>query len=452
MKYSRLAVVFLVSAVALACSSSPTGKTGGSGGGGDDTGGDGGDTGGKAGGGSTGGKSGGSGGGGSTGGMSGGGTGGGTGGTMVPPDAGAGGAGGSVDECAGSAANSLLCKPTGTFPKTIKDTGFFPALPDLSKHAARMVGYVPDPPLWSDGMEKERFIVLPAGAKIDNSKRQQWDFPDGTIFIKHFFDDTGAGGKPRIIETRFIRKGGTLPFEFYLYKWKPDGSDADLLVDDQNGDINADDNVPITIKHMEDGKMLTVNNGAAFMHNLPSRNACGQCHEENGMKAQTFIGFDELRLNFKTPASGAKTQLQAFADAGLFKMPIPADPALVKDTSNDMGRLLRIKRFVMGNCVHCHGNGSAGFDLHPEVMVANLVNVATMSQSVMMPTGWARVLPGKPSMSVAYVQAQRTMIPTMVKGMMVRMRPMPPVGVADVAANQEFLTDFAAWIMSLPAK
>jgi hypothetical protein len=33
---------------------------------------------------------------------------------------------------------------------------------------------------------------------------------------------------------------------------------------------------------------------------------------------------------------------------------------------------------------------------------------------------------------------------------MVRMRPMPPVGVADVAANQAFLTDLAAWITSLP--
>jgi hypothetical protein len=28
---------------------------------------------------------------------------------------------------------------------------------------------VPDPPLWSDGMEKQRFLVLPAGGKIDNT-------------------------------------------------------------------------------------------------------------------------------------------------------------------------------------------------------------------------------------------------------------------------------------------
>jgi hypothetical protein len=450
MKYSQLAIFSLVSAVAFGCSSPAPGRTGGTGGG-EDTGGDnGGDTGGKAGGSATGGKTGGS--GGSTGGTSG--SGGSTGGSggAVTPDGGAAGADGGGGGCEGPP-DSLLCKPTGTFPKTIKETGFFPGLPaDGTKHPAAMMLYVPDPPLWSDGMTKQRFMALPPGQKIDNTNRGKWEFPDGTIFIKSFFDDSGAGGKPRIIETRFIRKGGTLPYEFYLYKWKADGSDADLLVDDQNGDINADEMVPITIKHLEDGKMLTVNGGTPFMHDLPSRNACGNCHEENAMQAQTFIGFDELRLNSKLAATDTKTQLQKFGDMGIFKMPIPANPALVTDTSNDMGRLLRIKRFIMGNCVHCHGNGAAGFDLHPDVFMKNTINQATNSQSVTMPTGWARILPGKPNMSVLYVQVQRTMIPTTVKGMMVRMRPMPPVGVSDQAANQEFLADLFAWITALPAK
>jgi hypothetical protein len=457
MKYARLAIVSLSSTLAFACSS-PAGMTGGKGGG-EDTGGDsggeptggktGGNVGGKTG---TGGKTGGTGGGntgGATGGSGDGGAGGSTGGASGGVG-GMGGAGGGGTEGCTAASTTLLCKPTGAFPKTIKETGFFTALPDLTKVAKSLIEYEPSPALWSDGMHKQRFISLPAGAKIDNSMRGQWDFPDGTIFIKHFFDDTG--GKARIVETRFIRKGGALPYEFYLYKWKPDGSDADLLVDDQNGDINADDNVPIVIKHMEDGQMLTVNNGATFMHNLPSRNACGQCHEENGMKAQTFIGFDELRLNSKFPATEAKTQLQKLGEMGIFKNPIPTDPATVKDTSNDMGRLLRIKRFAMGNCVHCHGNGSAGFSLKPDDFVANTVSKMTESQSVMPPPGWFRVTPGKPNMSVLYVQAQRTMIPTVVNGKMVRMRPMPPVGVADVAANQAFLTDLAAWITSLPAK
>jgi hypothetical protein len=50
---------------------------------------------------------------------------------MMPPDA------GPADECAGAAADTLLCKPMGTFPKTIKGTGFFTALPDFGKHSTR---------------------------------------------------------------------------------------------------------------------------------------------------------------------------------------------------------------------------------------------------------------------------------------------------------------------------
>jgi hypothetical protein len=301
-------------------------------------------------------------------------------------------------------------------------------------------------------MEKQRFVVLPAGQKIDNTNREQWQFPDGTIFIKTFFDDSGPNGRPRAIETRFIRKnnGG---YEYSLYKWNPEGTDATLLVDDLNGidgDMMADQAVPITIKRTVDGKPFTVNGGMPFMHTLPSRQACGDCHADAANKGQSFIGFDELRLNSKFSKTAATTQLEDFGkpDTTVFTNPIPSPATTINDSD---ARLLRIKRAVYGNCVHCHGNGTV-FDLRPDVFVANTVNQPTNSQSVVPPDGWMRVTPGKPQNSVLYVQVQRTMIPTMVNGKKVRMRPMPPVGVADVAADQAFLADLSAWITSLPAK
>jgi hypothetical protein len=443
MKQSALALISLLSIGALGACGSPGGGSGGRGGHGNEGGA--GDEGGNPGTGGTGGK-------------------------VVPKDAGVpkdtnapaveggappadmGGSGG----CEGPP-ESLLCKPLGDMPKSLKDTGFFPTPTDLTKHPAAMREYVPDPPLWSDGMQKQRYLVLPTGMKIDNSDRKAWKFPDGTIFIKTFFDDSGAGGQRKPIETRFIRnKGGT--FQFFLYKWNPDGADATLLLngdDGIGGDINMDQPVPITIKHTEDGRMLMVNGGMPFMHTLPSRQACGQCHEENAMHAQTFIGFDELRLNSKFPKTATRTQLEDFGAGGdlknsIFTMPIPTDPATITDASNDNGRLLRIKRFVFGNCVHCHAMGSGVFDMRPEVFVANTVNKPTNAQSVEPPAGWMRIKPGFPGQSVIYVQAQRTMIPTMVAGKPVKLRPMPPVGVADVAADQEFLTELAAWITALP--
>jgi hypothetical protein len=442
-KHSALAVISLLSIAALSACGSQGGGSGGKGG--RDTGGEGGDgdggsggTGGKKDGGTGGMKPGGSGGGGSGGGGSGGG---GSGGSN--PDGGMPGCEGPPD--------SVLCKPLADMPASIKATGFFPAPPNLEMHPAAMKEYVPDPALWSDGMEKQRFIVLPTGMKIDNKDRKQWAFPDGTIFIKTFFDDSKTGGKGRAIETRFIRKKAGL-YEFFLYEWNAEGTDATLLVknDGIDGMMGAEKLVPVTIKRTVNGQPFMVNNGMPFMHSLPSRQACGECHEENNMKAQAFIGFDEVRLNSKFKDT-TKTQLQIFGGQtepptpSVFTMPIPTDPVTITDPNPG---LQRIKRAVFGNCVHCHGNGSF-FSLLPDDFVAATVNQPTDSNGTTMPTGWARIKPRAPNMSVLYVQVRRTMIPTMVNGMMVRMRPMSPVGVADQAADQALLTDLFAWINSL---
>ena len=346
-------------------------------------------------------------------------------------------------------AASLLCNPMVKFPTSIKDTGYFPMLPDLSKHSDRLIEYVPDPPLWSDGMEKQRFMVLPVGKRVDNKDRMKWEFPAGTIFIKHFFDDGGTGGKRRAIETRFIRTGAGTPYDFYVYKWNPDNTDATLVVNDIEGDPNKDENVMITIKHTG----LMVNNGTPFPHTLPSRNACGACHEVNGMVTQTFIGFDEMRLNSKFVATSTSTQLKDLETKGIFTMPIPANPATITDNSNDGGRLLRIKRFVFGNCVHCH-NGAEQADFHPDKLVEEWVNKEVPeTQSVKPYPGMLRIYGKDPSKSVVYLQVQRTMLPPPITtgGQDIRLRPMPPVGVADMAVDQTFLADLRAWILALPA-
>ncbi len=356
--------------------------------------------------------------------------------------AGAGGAGG---DCS---AGALFCAPLGPMPESISGTGLFPAAPDLSQHPAAMLEYVPDPPLWSDGMEKQRFLILPPGTQIDTTNRLQWEFPEGTIFVKTFFDDSGAAGAPRPIETRLIRKTASGAFEFFVYQWNADSTDATLVVNDVEGNINAEVPVQITINRMVDGQPLTVNGGAPFEHILPSRNACGDCHIKNGTVRQTFIGFDETRLNSKLTPASATTQLQTFADAGIFTLPLPADPATITDDSADGGRLLRIKRFVFGNCVTCH-NGDGNVDFNPDVFVANTVNQPTEAQSVEPPPGWLRVVPGDPSTSVLYVQMQRTMLPEPEPGMNA-LRPMPPVGLADVAVEPNSLQDVFDWITALP--
>jgi hypothetical protein len=433
MMSGRRSLVVLASTLLLACTSPPPPKKTGGTGGDEDTGGSGGagkgGTGGKM---ATGGK------GGDTGGSGGGGSGGG----------GAGGTGGMMmtgEDCPPTS-TTLLCKPTGTMPKSIKDTGLFPMLPDRTKHSARMIPYTPDPPLWSDGLEKERMILLPQGQKIDNTG-SRWVFPIGTIFIKTFVDDSGPMGAPRAVETRFIRRvadeSAFTEYDFYLYEWNKEGTDATLVINDKEGDGTGDQyfkDVKVTINGMHHGKLLKINNGLPFDHTLPSQFMCKGCHTANGAAFQTFIGFDEVRLD--------KTQLTAMDGLNVFMKPAKA-PVPIADPDP---KLLAVKRFIFGNCVHCHNEKGSVFDMHPKVFVQNTVNQPTMAQSVDPPPGWLRIVPMDLEKSVVYVQARRKPLPMPNMAGGNRLRPMPPFGVNDDAPDLDGLAALQAWITGLPKK
>jgi len=311
-------------------------------------------------------------------------------------------------------------------PKSIKDTGVYPALPDLSRHSERLVGYSPEPALWSDGLSKERFLLLPEKAKIDNTDPKKWVFPPGTVFVKSFFADDH-----KIIETRFVRRNPDMdpPFEYYTYKWNADGTDAIMEGWMEGGSLDPKyylwDPDPVTVTLL----------GKPHMHPIPGRNDCGACHDPNrgpGDRGMSFIGFDEIRLNNKLPGA-AQTQLAALAAKGLF-MKSPGDPKIAGTSEVET----RAMRFIYGNCLHCHNDPdpagvNGAMDLHPEVLVAQLRNVPVMGH-VVAPMGFQRVVPGKPLLSVVYVQAAR--IAAMINkqyskpgGEQYMLRDMPPVGV-----------------------
>jgi hypothetical protein len=346
--------------------------------------------------------------------------------------------------------NSLFCKPLGPMPPTIKATGLFASAPDLTKNPASAIPFAPSPELWSNGLGKQRFLILPAGQKVDNTDRARWEFPVGTIFVKTFLDDSGTGNTPKPIETRFIRRvkadGDENDYDYYVYNWKADATDADLVMDNNKGDVEKTTPRMVVVRRTVNGQPLMINNGMPFVHDLPSRKMCGECHTESGMQGQTFIGFDEVRLNTKRTEASAKTQLQELFDMGVFKTAIPSDPATITDPD---ARIQRIKRALFGNCAHCHNGGSV-FDMRPNVLIENIVNKATEAQSVKPPPGFLRVVPGNPTNSVVYRQMLRTGLPQPVMAADERLRPMPPIGVADIAVDKAALDDVRAWIMSLP--
>jgi hypothetical protein len=356
------------------------------------------------------------------------------------------GAGGSAGAGPCAPAAALVCMPMQPFPASIRDTGLFPALPDLSMHHASAHLFQPDPPLWSDGLAKERLIVLPGGTSVDTQDPAHWQFPMGALLVKTFFDDGGPNGARRPIETRFIRhsQDPANPFsqwEFAVYRWNAGGNGAALV---SFADPDATTMADVIVNRMEDGKLLKLNDGAPFTHVIPSQKNCQACHDGNaGLTGADVIGFDETRLAAALPGQ-AMTQLESLAAAGvLSKAPAtPATPAKIEDADPV---LQRVKRWVFGNCVHCHNGVDGMADFRPEKFVANTVNQASEGAGIMPPSpDWKRIVPKQPELSVLFVQVRRSPLPM---GPSVQMRAMPPVGVA--IAQSDAVADLQTWINSL---
>jgi hypothetical protein len=322
-------------------------------------------------------------------------------------------------------AGNLTCDPIAAFPASLEATGLFTS-PLRDVRPARGTKYTPSPELYSDGLTKERFLVLPAGAKVDTSKRTAWEFPIGTIAVKTFFDERGGSRHP--VETRLIRRVDDRfdPWQFAVYKWNEDGTAASVL----RISGNTRNPTPVTVA------------GRNFTHTIPSRNDCGECHEKNTRAGSNIIGFDELRLNHKLTPDAAAPQLEDLAAQGVLSA-APAKPfAEIKDANPTLERL---KRFVFGNCVHCHNGQMNLVDFRPDVFVANVIKKVPESPGLAPPPDHFRVAPGDPEKSVIYLQARGTNLPE-------GLRPMPQVGVEvrDLPAFADELENMKAWIKSLP--
>jgi hypothetical protein len=314
---------------------------------------------------------------------------------------------GAADAVSACTEGLLLCSPLSPLPRTIKETGLFLAPPDFGKRPERVRLYKPDPELFSDGLHKLRYALLPAGQKIDNTDPKEWDFPIGMIFVKTFLDD-GPAGTQHPVETRIVRRKDMFEYEYAAYRWNAAGTEAELA------DNKGITRVPVP---------ATLQGRGAFTHQIPAQQDCEECHEGNRKRhTASVIGFDEIRLNSRLDAQAPRTQLQEFAALGFFKAPLPATPT---EIVNANAGLQRVMRFIYGNCAHCH-HGEGTFDMRPDVFVENTVGKPTEASGVTPPPGYLRVVRRNPERSVLYLQARGTNLMQIDPSL----RVMPPVGVS----------------------
>ena len=286
-----------------------------------------------------------------------------------------------------------LTDPRLELPQKFSQVGLYTgaALPPAFLDAPRpALPYEPGYPLWSDGGDKYRAIVLPEGASIDASDRKNYVFPVGTLIFKTFAYKTPNSPDDAVpVETRLLRLRDD-GWELGAYGWADDASDAELL----------------DLKQTRTRDVLG-RDGQVVAHAIPNRLDCRQCHESS---ANEVLGITELQL----VKSGSLSKLGSAVD------PQPSAPYAALPQHGPL--TTAVLGYFVGNCVHCHngGNGAASsFDLRPDVALANLIDQPTTSSAT---ADGPRVAPGKPDESILFLGVQG--------GSALEVKDMPPVGVA----------------------
>ncbi len=282
---------------------------------------------------------------------------------------------------------------TDTFPRRLSETGCVDAN-DPRKPAPGVIPYVLRSELWSDGSQKERFLALPDGGHIRVRDDGDFEFPEGTVLVKHFrYDD-------RYHETRLFMRhsdgwGG------YSYRWNEDGTDAELL----------------DTAHVE-----TLPSGVRWTY--PSRAQCSACHTEAagfalGPEVAQFDRAHAFGTAFPSSevAPTTSNQLDALLARGYLARNVTAETLSplrqtpLVEPHGDAPIEDRARSWLHGNCASCHRPGGTtargDLDLRFGTSFADtgLCNREPSSGRPWYAPNWRDMLlfvPGRPELSVLH--------------------------------------------------
>lgn len=252
---------------------------------------------------------------------------------------------------------------------------------------------------WSDGALKYRWIFVPENETIAFSAQTDWDFPVGTVLMKHFelpLDETDPSVTTRL-ETRFLVKGDDSDWYGLTYKWLKNQTDAVLLT--------TEDATEYTIQTATGSRKQT--------WNFPSRDQCLQCHS-SGSGWALGPRTHQLNRDLTYPSTGVTdNQLRTWNHLGLFSPSLSESqiPGYLSGSDyEDITRSLedRARTWIDSNCSSCHrpetGN-RAMFDARLTIPLAQqgLIN-GTAADDLGVP-GAKLIKPGEPEASVVFLRA-----------------------------------------------
>jgi uncharacterized repeat protein (TIGR03806 family) len=277
--------------------------------------------------------------------------------------------------------------PVAAFPQTLTETGCFLNV-DTLEPVEGVLPYGVNHPFWSSGAQKQRFFVLPQDGKIGFQPQTRWDFPNGTMFIKHFFLE-GPEGPPIRLETRFLIQGEN-GVRGYVYRWNDEGTEASLL---PSGDSRT-----LQLGETE------------LVWEFPARHQCASCHTE---QSGGVLGLETAQLNrLQDYAETTVNQIEAISAWKLFENdpldtePEPVFPAYPAPTDANATMDTRIRTYLHVNCSSCHdGTPASGMDLnldfHASLSETKTCNVTPQKGDLTI-DGALLLKPGAPDASLLY--------------------------------------------------
>ncbi len=284
---------------------------------------------------------------------------------------------------------------TQQFPTTLSGTGLFANVASLTPQPG-LVEYDVASPLWSDNAIKRRWLALPGTQRIAFSPAGIWDYPVGTVFVKHFELPTSPTTRRRV-ETRILLRQVDR-WVGYTYRWNTAQTDATLLTASTTDVFSVD---------LGGGPVQQT-------WRYPSPAECLGCHTA---AAGRVLGGRTVQLNRNFAyEGGTDAQLHAWgACLGLFDTPLEAPTfyGALADPANTAEPLAaRARSYLDANCAHCHqpgGPAPGGLDLRHTPLLGgmNLIGVAPTEGDLGI-TGAQRIRVGSKAQSVLWHRLQST--------------------------------------------
>ncbi|MBL9183247.1 MAG: autotransporter-associated beta strand repeat-containing protein [Verrucomicrobiaceae bacterium] len=200
--------------------------------------------------------------------------------------------------------------PAPTMPATISATGLLSDVANVVPSASFLPMDV-NSPLWSDNAHKSRWFAIPNSTTISFNATGNHTFPQGAVWLKHFelpIDDNNPNLRKRL-ETRVLVRDDLGGVYGVTYKWRADGSDADI--------VNGSETEAITINGTSEISMsLTTTDIGTQVFDQTSTNI-GTGHEVTIRSGDIWNNSDNFRFlhTSKTGDFDARVRIESFSGA-----------------------------------------------------------------------------------------------------------------------------------------